>query len=112
MKISMHATKPLDHVFTLTATMTMAHWKELLKEIDESNRDPIWQLKKEIRRAIKMVEKEFEVEPDTDRPAQKWCDCDPSHCRGPVELSEIMHCREKSPLLKLLPNAAKNRNDL
>ena len=62
MKISMHATKPMDIQFTLTATMSMAHWKELLKEIDGSNRAPIYELKAEIRKAIAMVEKEFMVE--------------------------------------------------
>lgn len=93
MKISMHATKPMDTEFTLTATMSMAHWKELLKEIDGSSRQPIWELKAEIRKAIAMVEKEFMVEEGPHK-WTGWCDCAPGKCSG----GEIMSCRKNSPL--------------
>jgi hypothetical protein len=62
MKIKLTAANPESHQYTMTATMSLAEWIEIRKEVSESSKSPIWEFKNEIDKAIRQAEKEYRIE--------------------------------------------------
>jgi len=59
MKIRITPTEPDEIKFTLTATMTLGQWKEILKEVEKSSRSPVYEFHRSIVKAVHLAEKEF-----------------------------------------------------
>jgi len=66
MKIKMVPTCSDEIRFTLTATMTLAQWLEIKKEIDGSSRSPVYEFHNAISKALKLAQKEFEPPEEDD----------------------------------------------
>jgi len=60
MKIKMTPTNSDEIRFTLTATMTLAQWLEIKKEIEKSSRSPVYEFHLAITQALQLAQKEFE----------------------------------------------------
>ncbi len=62
MHIELTATKPREHNYTMTATMSLKDWMEIRKEMEDSNRSPIWEFRRAIDKAVGEAEEVYRAD--------------------------------------------------
>ena len=58
-RVSMFVAEPSEIELTLTATMSLADWREVKLELESSARSPIWELHNKIKKTIEAAEERF-----------------------------------------------------